>query len=112
MVRWWGDVGVSLNYRKGGNFQFAGLTLSFPLTPRAGMRNNEWVHVEGKPSYRQGLRTRVGNDANWVTPRAVRDLELSWDLDSQALNAGRLGPEYVMSQVGRMREALLLYGGR
>ena len=110
VVRWWGDVGVSLNYRKGGNFQFAGLTLSFPLTPRAGMRNNEWVHVEGKPSYRQGLRTRVGNDANWVTPRAVRDLELSWDLDSQALNAGRLGPEYVMGQLGRMRQAYFLYG--
>ena len=30
VVRWWGDVGVSLNYRKGGDFQFAGLTLSFP----------------------------------------------------------------------------------
>ena len=114
LVRWWGDVGVSMNYRKGGNAQFAGVSVNFPLTPRAGMRMREdsFLHVEGKPSWRQGLRTRVGALENFVAPRAVRDLELAWDLDSQALNAGRLGPEYVMGQLGRMREAFFLYGGR
>ena len=116
VVRWWGDLGVQMNYRRGQygggrSQQFAGLEFIFPLTPRD-TRSFGPVHIEGKPFFRQGLRTMIGNTSNWVAPRAVRELQPAWDLDSTTLNGGRLGPEYVMSQVGRMREAFLLYGGR
>ena len=110
LTRWWGDLGVSLSYRKGNESQFAGLALSFPLTPRAGLRHNRWLHVEGAPSYRQGVRTRVGSPNNWVTPRAVRDMELAWDIESQALNGGRLGPDETLARLPRMRQAWLLFG--
>jgi hypothetical protein len=53
----------------------------------------------------------VGNPSNWVAPRAARELQPAWDLDATALNGGQLGPEYVMSQVGRMRGTFFLVGG-
>jgi hypothetical protein len=68
------------------------------------------VHVQGSPSWKRGLRTMVDNPANLVEPRMVRDLQLTWDLETQALNAGRLGPEYVLAQISRMREAFFTYG--
>jgi hypothetical protein len=52
----------------------------------------------------------VDNPANYVEPRQVRDLQLTWELETQALNAGRLGPEYVLAQMPRMREAFVSYG--
>jgi hypothetical protein len=39
----------------------------------------------------------------------VRDLELAWHLDFQALNAGRLRPEYVMGRLAGTRQACFLY---
>ena len=109
--RWWGDVAVHFFYRRGGDRQFAGLEFSLPLTPRVAP-GNEWVQVSGSPSYRRGLRTRITDSntrMNFIEPRNVRELQLSFDLDVQTLNAGRLGPEYIESQFARMRQAFHLY---
>ena len=88
-----------------------GFDVIFPLTPRESRAIGP-VHVEGKPFYRQGLRTMVSNTSNFVAPRAVRELQPAWDLEANLLNGGRLGPEYVMAQLARMRQAFFLYGGR
>jgi hypothetical protein len=106
--RWWGDVGTHLFYRKGGWRQYVGIEFSVPLTPRAAPAART-VHIQGSPSWTRGVRTMVANAANYVEPRAVRDLQLAWSVETQALNAGRLGPEYVWSQLPRMREAFFLY---
>ena len=110
-TRWFGDVGTRLFYRRGGERKYAGIEFSFPLTPRAAP-TNRWVQVSGSPSYTRGLRTRLLDDKtthNFLEPRRVRDLQLTWDLDVQSLNAGRIGIEYLASQFPRMRQAYGLY---
>ncbi len=106
--RWWGDVGTHLSYRKGGWRQYVGIEFSVPLTPRAAPAGRE-VHIQGSPSWTRGVRTMVANSSNFVEPRAVRDLELAWSIETHALNAGRMGPAYVWSQLPRIREAYFSY---
>jgi hypothetical protein len=110
LTRWWGDVGLQLYYRRAGWRHFAGLEFVLPLTPRSA---RAWgpVQVQGPQAWPLGLRTMVGNESNYVEPRQARDLRLTWDLETQALNSGRLTPEYVLSQFARMREAYLHFAG-
>jgi len=110
-TRWFGDVGVGLFYRKGGERQFAGLQLSFPLTPRQGMAPGP-VTLAGTSQFSQAIRTRLttaGEGRNLVQPGAVRDLRLETSLDVDQLNAGRLSQDYLTGQVYRMREAFFAY---
>ena len=109
--RWFGDVAVQLYYRKGGERQFAGLQLSFPLTPRQGMAPGP-VFLSGASQYAQGIRTRLttaSQVANLVQPSAVRDLRLETTLDTEQLNAGRATQRYFSEQLFRMRESFFLY---
>jgi hypothetical protein len=109
--RWFGDVAVQLYYRKGGDRQFAGLQLSFPLTPRQGMAPGPVIFT-GASQYVQGIRTRLttaSQAANLVQPSAVRDVRLESNLDTEQLNAGRASQHYFSGQVPRMREAFYLY---
>lgn len=111
-TRWFGDVSVQLSYRKGGDRQFAGLQLSFPLTPRQGMAPAPII-VSGASQFSQGIRTRLtsaSQAANLVQPGAVRDLTLETSLDTELLNAGRSSQSYFMGQLDRMREAFFMYG--
>jgi hypothetical protein len=110
-TRWFGDVSLNLNYRRGGNAQFVGLDISFPLTPRRGMAPNP-IHLGGAPQFQMGLRTRLTDRnlaLNLVQPNAVRDLALAYQLDSQQLNAGRQGAAYWRNQEARMRDSFYLH---
>jgi hypothetical protein len=110
-TRWFGDVGVGLFYHKGGDRQFAGLQLSFPLTPRRGMAPGPVIFT-GTSQFSQGIRTlltRAGQPSNFVLPGAVRDLRLETSLDVEQLNAGRLSQDYFDGQVYRMRDAFFAY---
>lgn len=110
-TRWFGDVGVALFYRKGGDHQFAGLQLSFPLTPRRGMAPGPVIFT-GPSQYAQAIRTQLtsaSQRANTVLPSAVRDLHLETSIDVEQLNAGRLSLDYLNGQVYRMREAFFAY---
>ena len=111
VTRWWEDVALQLYFRKGGPRQYAGLEIVFPLTPRSA---RPWgpVQVQGPPTLSLGLRSLVGQPVNYVEPRQVRDLRLSRDIETFDLDAGRLSPEYILSQMARMREAFLRYAGR
>lgn len=109
--RWFGDVSVQLFYHKGDIAQFAGLQLSFPLTPRQGMAPGPVIFT-GASQYAQSIRTRLTDSrqsANLVQPSAVLDLRLETSLDVDQLNSGRIGQRYLMEQVYRMREAFFLY---
>lgn len=110
-VRWFGDVGVQIFYRKGGQAQFAGMQLNFPLTPRQGMATGPVIFT-GASQYAQSIRTRItdsNQSANLVQPGAVLDLRLESNLDVERLNSGRLSQAYLMEQVSRMREAFFVY---
>jgi hypothetical protein len=110
-TRWFGDVGVGLFYRKGGDHQFAGLQLSFPLTPRQGMAPGPVIFT-GASQFSKGIRTQLttaSQPANSVLPGAVRDLSLDTSLDVEQLNAGRLSQDYLTGQVYRMRDAFFAY---
>lgn len=110
-TRWFGDVGVQLFYRRGGDHQFAGLQLSFPLTPRQGMAPGP-VILTGTSQFSEGIRTQLtsaGQRANVVQPGAVRDLSLDTSLDVDQLNGGRLSQDYLAGQVYRMRDAFFAY---
>lgn len=107
LSRWWGDVGAHLVYRKGGVRQFAGLELSFPLTPGAAPAGRT-VQFTGASQWRTGLRTRLTDrrtTGNWIEPQAVRDFASAYDLEARALDAGRLGVQYTQVHVRRLRTA-------
>lgn len=109
--RWFGDTSVQVFLRKGGGRSFAGLELSFPLTPRRGMEPGP-LHLSGTSQFSQGIRTRLttsASPANSVEPNAVRDLPLDYNAEVRQLNAGRLGQSYLIGQVQRMREAFFMY---
>jgi hypothetical protein len=111
-TRWFGDVSVNLFYRRGGVSQFAGVELSFPLAPRQGMSPSP-LQLAGVSQFQTGIRTRItdaNTNANLVQFDAVRDLALDYNLERRQLNAGRVGGQYVNSQLERLREAFYLYG--
>ncbi len=110
-TRWFGDVSVQLFYRAGAQRKFAGLQLSFPLTPRQGMAPGPVV-FSGPSQHAQSIRTRItdaNEAANLVQPSAVRDLALESPLDVDQLNAGRLSQTYFAGQIHRMRQAFYIY---
>lgn len=110
-TRWYGDVGVQLFFRKGGATRFAGLELTFPLTPRQGMKPGS-VFLGGTGHHPQAVRTRLTDAAspgNYITPGGVSPLRLELGLDESQRNAGRVSQAYWLSQVGRMREAFYSY---
>ena len=110
LTRWFGDVNVQLFARKDLDNTFAGVKMSLPLTPRQGMSNGP-LQIAGSPRFDIGLRTRLAQGGcNCLLQDAVRPLELSFQSESEQLNAGRLSAEYVRSQLERMRESFYLYG--
>jgi hypothetical protein len=110
-TRWFGDMSVQLFYRKGGDHQFAGLQLSFPLTPRQGMLPGP-AFFSGPAQYSQGFRTRMttaSSLANNVVPGAVTSLKFDTSLDDSLRNSGRMNLSYISSQLGRMRNAFFIF---
>lgn len=111
LTRWFGDVAAHLVYRKGGQRQFAGLELSFPLTPRQTMMPGA-VQVAGTQQFRRGIRTRItdGNTgANRVQFDAARDLQTDYEVEIRQLNSGRISQAYFAGELQRMREAFYSY---
>jgi hypothetical protein len=109
--QWFGDVSLQLNYRRGGDRQFAGLQLSFPLTPRRGMAAGPVV-VAGPSQFARAIRTMLTSadqPQNLVIPNGVRNTQLDTSLEVDALNSGRLGQRYFESQLPRMRDSFFLY---
>jgi Exopolysaccharide biosynthesis protein YbjH len=110
-TRWFGDLGVQLFYRKGGERQFAGLQLNIPLTPRQGMTPHPVV-LTGASQYSQSIRTRLttaNEPSNLVQPNSANNLKLETSLDLDLMNAGRMSQRYLKDQVYRMREAFFMY---
>jgi hypothetical protein len=110
-TRWFDDVAVQLFARKGGNNTFVGLELSLPLGPRQGVLAGP-VQLGGTPRFALPIRTRLTNGSNagnYVDNAAVRPVNLNYQPELEQLNAGRITPADIKSQVQRMRESFYLY---
>ncbi|WP_194723878.1 YjbH domain-containing protein [Noviherbaspirillum malthae] len=109
--RWFGDIEAQAYLRRSSaGITFAGLQLAFPLTPRQGMRPG-LSHLEGTNAFAYGIETKLaqrGSD-NRITQGVAENLQITYSARNFLLNRGRVGEDYLMSQLPRMREAALLY---
>jgi hypothetical protein len=111
VTRWFGDAAVQMFARQGGSNTFVGLELNLPLTPRQGMGSAP-VQLTGNPRYALSMRTLLTsatNTGNFQIPNAVRPVDLSYKPEVELLNSGRVNPDYIRSQLARLRESFYLY---
>lgn len=112
LTRWFGDVSLQMFAREGGGNRFVGLELSLPLTPRQGMGANA-IQLSGNPRYALPIRTLLTSNtdkANSQRPNAVRPVDLSYKSEVELMNSGRMTPDYLSTQLPRLRESFYLYG--
>lgn len=110
-TRWFGDVALQLYARRGGNNTFVGLELSLPIAPRQGMGAAP-VQFTGSPRFAPGIRSLMAsgsNSLNFVKPDAVRPVDLAYEPEVEMLNSGRVTPDYMRSQLPRLRESFYLH---
>lgn len=103
LTRWFDDVSVSVSGEHSGRGSFAGAAISFPLTPRQGMKPGI-AHVDGSEQFALNFRTRVGS-TNYLTPDAAENLSFPYSTDQNRLNDGRFSAAYFSTQLYRMRDA-------
>jgi hypothetical protein len=71
------------------------------------------VQLSGNPSFALPLRsllTSATDKANFQRPNAVRPVDLSYKSEVELLNSGRNTPDYLSTQLPRLRESFYLYG--
>lgn len=103
LTRWFDDVSVSVFGEHSGRASFAGAAISFPLTPRQGMKPG-MTQVYGAEAFGLDFRTRVGS-TNYLTPDAAQNLSFPYGTDQYLLNQGRFSAAYFATQLYRMRDA-------
>jgi hypothetical protein len=119
---WMGDVKLSMYLRRSvpperfwpGQFgaTFAGLDITFPLTPRRAM-NNEYVQVKGSSRMGLSLSTPVGRKDNYIVDpfgipiyiRALVDSPVAAHLGSVLMDYDRNRASYVSGHLERLRYA-------
>ncbi len=108
LTRWFDDVSFSIYGKHSGSGNFVGASISFPLTPRQGMKPGI-VQVSGTEHFSLDFRTRVGA-TNYINSNAAEELGFSYDTDQNLLNQGRFSADYFTTQLYRMRDAYMRYG--
>jgi Exopolysaccharide biosynthesis protein YbjH len=107
VTRWFDDVSVSVHAEHSGRGSFVGATISFPLTPRQGMRPG-LAEIEGAQQFALDFRTRVGS-TNFLNANAAQNLNFAYSTQMNLLNSGRFSAEYFATQLYRMRDAYRRY---
>lgn len=107
-TRWFDDVSVSVDAEHSGRGNFVGVTMSFPLTPRRGMKPGP-VQVQGAGQFALDFRSRVGSTNYLSSYAAAQNLSFAYDPEQVLLNAGRFGAGYFAGQIYRMRDAYERY---
>jgi hypothetical protein len=119
---WVGDVKMSMFVRRSlppaqfwpgkRGVTFAGLEVSFPLTPRRAM-NAESFQIKGSPRFGLSLSTPVGRTDNYIVDpfgvpiyiKALVDSPAGGQLGSVIMDYDRNGPAYVHGHLERLRYA-------
>ncbi|CAB3797637.1 YjbH domain-containing protein [Paraburkholderia caffeinilytica] len=103
LTRWFDDVSVSVHGEHSGRGSFVGASISFPLTPRQGMKPGI-TQLDGAQSFALDFRTRVGS-TNYLSPNAAENLNFPYSTQQYLLNQGRFSAAYFSTQMYRMRDA-------
>jgi hypothetical protein len=108
--KWFGDIQTQVSLRKSDVETRIGFGIAFPLTPRQGMRPG-LTHVEGSSSFMYRLETKLAKagECNCITAGVVEEMPMIYSAKSNLFNLGRVGREYLVSQLPRMREAGLIF---
>ena len=106
-TRWFDDVSFSVHAEHSGLGSFVGATVSFPLTPRQGMKPGI-TQLYGDESFGLDFRTRVGS-TNYLPGNAAENVTFAYGAQQYLLNQGRFSGEYFSTQLYRMRDAYLRY---
>jgi hypothetical protein len=107
VTRWFDDVSVSIHGEHSGHGSFVGAAISFPLTPRQGMKPG-LVQLAGATQFTQDFRTRVGS-TNYIAGDAAQSLGFGYSTQQDLLNSGRFSAGYFATQLYRMRDAYFRY---
>jgi hypothetical protein len=108
LTRWFDDVSVSIFGEHSGRGNYAGVTLSFPLTPRQGMKPGI-TQVDGASQFDLNFRTRVGSTNYLNESSAAQNLDFAYSSQINLLNQGRFSAGYFSTQLYRMRDAYERY---
>ncbi|KVZ79672.1 YjbH domain-containing protein [Burkholderia ubonensis] len=107
LTRWFDDVSFSVQGWHSGHGSFVGASVSFPLTPRQGMKPGI-VQVNGAEQFSLNFRTRVGS-TNYLSQDGAENLDFAYNTQQFVLNRGRFSAEYFATQLYRMRDAYKRY---
>ncbi|XYJ11586.1 YjbH domain-containing protein [Telluria sp. B2] len=110
LSRWFGDVQAQAYLKKSEVETRIGFGIAVPLTPRKGMRPG-WTHLEGASSYMARVETKHARpgDCNCINMGVVEELPMAYGARANFFNQGRIGREYIVRQMPRMRNAFLQY---
>jgi len=106
-TRWFDDVSVSVHGEHSGKGSFVGASVSFPLTPRQGMKPG-FTQISGPEQFALDFRTRVGS-RNYLAGNEAENLALPYSTQQYLLNQGRFSAQYFGTQLYRMRDSYLRY---
>ncbi len=108
--RWFGNVQAQMFMRRNNLETKIGFGLAFPLTPRQGMRPG-LTHLEGSGSFPLQLQTKLAKSGqcNCITKGIVEEMPMVYSGKSIFFNQGKIGKDYLLSQLQRMRDAALMY---
>ncbi|CAE6735152.1 YjbH domain-containing protein [Paraburkholderia domus] len=107
LTRWFDDVSFSVHGEHSGQGSFVGASVSFPLTPRQGMKPGI-TQLDGAEQFSLDFRTRVGA-TNYLGGNAAENLGFAYSTQQFLLNQGRFSGEYFGTQLYRMRDSYLRY---
>ncbi|CAN0626998.1 conserved exported protein of unknown function [Burkholderia multivorans] len=107
LTRWFDDVSFSLQALHSGRGSFVGASISFPLTPRQGMKPGI-AQINGAEQFTLNFRTRVGA-TNYLSDTGAENLGFAYNPQQFLLNQGRFSAEYFATQLYRMRDAYKRY---
>jgi len=107
VTRWFDDVSFSVYAEHSGQGSYVGAAISFPLTPRQGMKPG-MTQIGGADQFSLDFATRVGG-TNYVNSTADKSIDFAYNPQSVLLNQGRFSAEYFATQLYRMRDAYQRY---
>ncbi|MFD2366426.1 YjbH domain-containing protein [Pseudoduganella sp. GCM10020061] len=110
--RWFGDVQAQAYVKKSEIETRVGFGLAIPLTPRKGMKPG-WTHIEGSGSYMARVETKLASsgECNCINMGVVEEFPMAYSARAMFFNQGRIGREYIVRQMPRMRNAFRQYTG-
>ena len=107
LTRWFDDVSFSVEALHSGRGSFVDASISFPLTPRQGMKPGV-AQINGAEQFALNFRTRVGS-TNYLSDTGSENLGFAYNPQQFLLNQGRFSAEYFATRLYRMRDAYKRY---